>query len=274
MTEQKKLFLLDAMALIYRAYFAFSKNPRINSKGMNTSAVLGFANTLYDILKNEKPTHIGVAFDTMVPTVRHEGFADYKANRDKIPEDLAASIPYVKKLLEALNIPVLFVDGFEADDVIGTLAKKAEENGFTTFMMTPDKDFGQLVSDHIFIYKPARMGNKAEIWGVREVCEKFEIKDPSQVIDVLGLWGDASDNIPGIPGIGEKRAKELIAEFGSMENVFANSDKLKGKIRENVENFRELGLQSKQLATIILDVPLEFEEEKLKIGDPDVNQLK
>ncbi len=274
MAENKKLFLLDAMALIYRAYFAFSKNPRINSKGMNTSAVLGFANTLFDVLKNEKPTHIGVAFDTMAPTVRHEGFVEYKANREKMPEDLAASIPYVKKLLEGFNIPILYVDGFEADDVIGTLAKKAEKEGFTTYMMTPDKDFGQLVTDRILIYKPARMGNKAEIMGVKEVCEKFEVEDPLQVIDILGLWGDASDNIPGIPGIGEKRAKELIARFGSMENLFENTDKLTGKIRENVENFKEQGLQSKELATIILDVPLEFEEEALKMAEPDLNELK
>ncbi|MCD4695700.1 MAG: DNA polymerase I [Bacteroidales bacterium] len=274
MPENKKLFLLDAMALIYRAYFAFSKNPRINSKGMNTSAVLGFTNTLYDVLKNENPTHIGVAFDTMAPTVRHEEFIEYKANREKMPEDLAASIPYVKKLLECFNIPILYVDGYEADDVIGTLAKKAEKEGFETFMMTPDKDFGQLVSENIFIYKPARMGNKAEVMGVKEVCEKFGIERPEQVIDILGLWGDASDNIPGIPGIGEKRAKELIAEFGSVEVLLENSDKLKGKMKENVENFAEQGLQSKQLATIILDVPLEFEGENLKINEPNVSALK
>ena len=204
MSEQKKLFLLDAMALIYRAYFAFSKNPRINSKGLNTSAVLGFANTLYDVLKNEKPTHIGVAFDTIVPTARHIDFVEYKATREKMPEDLAISIPYVKKLIEAFNIPILYKDGFEADDVIGTLAKQAEEKGFITYMMTPDKDFGQLVTEKTFIYKPARMGDKAEIMGIKEVCEKFGIQEPKQVIDILGLWGDASDNIPGIPGIGEK----------------------------------------------------------------------
>jgi len=274
MAEKKKLFLLDAMALIYRAYFAFSRNPRINSKGINTSAILGFANTLYDVIKNEKPTHIGVAFDTQAPTVRHIEFVEYKANREKMPEDLAVSIPYIKKFLEGLNIPILFLDGYEADDVIGTLAKKAESKGFKTFMMTPDKDFGQLVSENIFIYKPARMGNKAEVMGVKEVCDKFGIEDPEQVIDILGLWGDASDNIPGIPGIGEKRAKELIAEFGSMENIFANTDKLKGKIKENVENFKSQGLQSKELATIILDVPMDFEEEKLEVGEPDTVGLK
>lgn len=274
MAEQKKLFLLDAMALIYRAYFAFSKNPRINSKGMNTSAVFGFANTLFDVLKSEKPTHIGVAFDTMAPTVRHEEFVEYKANREKMPEDLAASIPWIKKLLEGFNIPILYLDGFEADDVIGTLAKKAEKEGFTTYMMTPDKDFGQLVSENIFIYKPARMGNKAEKMGIQEVCDKFGIQDPLQVIDMLGLWGDASDNIPGIPGIGEKRARDLIAEFGSMENIFENTDKLKGKIKENVENFKEQGLQSKELARIILDVPLEFDSEELELAKPNVDQLK
>jgi DNA polymerase-1 len=274
MPEQKKLFLLDAMALIYRAYFAFSKNPRINSKGLNTSAIMGFANTLYDVLKKEKPTHIGVAFDTIVPTARHIDFVEYKATREKMPEDLAISIPYVKKLIEAFNIPILYRDGFEADDVIGTLAKQAEENGFITYMMTPDKDFGQLVTEKTFIYKPARMGDKAEVLGVKEVCEKFGIQRPEQVIDILGLWGDASDNIPGIPGIGEKRAKELIAEFGSIENVLDNTDKLKGKIKENVEAFREQGLQSKSLATIILDVPIEFNEEQLIISEPDQQALK
>lgn len=274
MSEQKKLFLLDAMALIYRAYFAFSKNPRINSKGLNTSAVLGFANTLYDVLKNEKPTHIGVAFDTIAPTARHIDFVEYKATREKMPEDLALSIPLVKRMLEAFNIPVLFVDGYEADDVIGTLARQAEENGFITYMMTPDKDFGQLVTEKTFIFKPARMGDKAEIMGIKEVCEKFSIQHPLQVIDILGLWGDASDNIPGIPGIGEKRAKELIAEFGSLENVLNNADKLKGKIKENVENFRDQGLQSKSLATIILDVPIEFNEENLRLTEPNQETLK
>lgn len=274
MSDTKKLFLLDAMALIYRAYFAFSKNPRINSKGLNTSAVLGFANTLFDVLKNERPTHIGVAFDTIVPTVRHEEFVEYKATREKMPEDLALSIPLVKRLIEGFNIPVIYKDGYEADDVIGTLAKQAEKLNFITYMMTPDKDFGQLVSDKIFIYKPARMGDKAEILGVKEVCEKFSIQRPEQVIDILGLWGDASDNIPGIPGIGEKRAKELIAEFGSVENVLNNTDKLKGKIRENLEAFKEQGLQSKSLATIILDVPVQFDEGLLILKEPDVNALK
>ncbi|MCD4747581.1 MAG: DNA polymerase I [Bacteroidales bacterium] len=274
MSETKKLFLLDAMALIYRAYFALNKNPRINSKGLNTSAILGFANTLYDVLKNENPSYIGVAFDTMAPTIRHEAFFDYKANREAIPEDIAISIPYIKQLIEAFNIPVLFYDGYEADDVIGTLAKEAEKQGYVTYMMTSDKDFGQLVSENVFIYKPAKMGNKAEVLGVKEVCEKFGIKRPEQLIDILGLWGDASDNIPGIPGIGEKRSKELIAEFGSVENLIQNSDKLKGKIKENVEEFAHQGLLSKQLATIILDVPIDFDEELLIRKNPNKEALK
>ena len=274
MPEQKKLFLLDAMALIYRAYFAFSKNPRINSKGFNTSAIFGFANTLFDVLKSERPTHIGVAFDTMAPTQRHVDFVDYKANRQEIPEDLAAAIPWVQKLLEGFKIPVLYADGYEADDVIGTLAKQAEKAGFDTYMMTPDKDFGQLVSEKISIYKPGVFGNKAQVLGVKEVCEKFGVERPEQVIDILGLWGDASDNIPGIPGIGEKRAKDLIGQFGSMENLFENTDKLKGKLKENVENYKEQGLQSKSLATILLDAPVEFNPDELKISQPDPALLK
>ena len=276
MTENsnKKLFLLDAMALIYRAYFAMSRNPRINSKGLNTSAILGFANSLYDILKNEKPTHIGVAFDTMAPTLRKEGYADYKANREKMPEDIQLSLPWIHKLLDGFNIPRLYVDGYEADDVIGTLAKKAEKKGFKVFMMTPDKDFGQLVSENIFLYKPARMGNKAEIWGVKEVCERYGIERPEQLIDILGLWGDASDNIPGVPGIGEKTAIKLIKEFGSIENLLKNTDKLKGKLRENLEKYADQALESKHLATIILNVPIEFREEELRVKDPDVKYLK
>ena len=209
MPERKKLFLLDAMALIYRAYFALNKNPRINSKGQNTSAILGFTNTLLDVLNNENPSHIGVAFDTMAPTIREEGYAEYKANREKMPEDIAASLPYIVKMVEAMNIPILKVDGYEADDVIGTLAKKAEQEDFEVYMMTPDKDFGQLVSDNIYMYKPARMGNKPEVLGVEEICKKYNIKRPEQLIDILGLWGDASDNIPGVPGVGEK-----IGRFG------------------------------------------------------------
>ena len=271
----KKLFLLDAMALIYRAFYALNKNPRINSKGLNTSAILGFANTLFDVLKNEKPTHIGVAFDTAAPTQRHVDFAAYKAHREEAPEDLIASLPYIRELIGAFNIPVLILDGYEADDIIGTLAKKAESHGFLTYMMTSDKDFGQLVSDKTLIYKPAKFGNPPEIWGIREVCEKFNIERPEQVKDILGLWGDASDNIPGIPGVGEVTAKKLIAEFGTIENLIANSSKITNeKLREKVETFKDQALLSKQLATILLDVPLEFREEKLILEPPDMERLK
>jgi DNA polymerase I len=272
---EKKLFLLDAMALIYRAFYALNKNPRVNSKGLNTSAILGFANTLFDVLKNEKPTHIGVAFDTAAPTQRHVDFEAYKAHREEAPEDLIASLPYIRELIEAFNIPVLILDGYEADDIIGTLAKKAEEQGFQTFMMTSDKDFGQLVSEKTLIYKPAKFGNPPEIWGVREVCNKFNIERPEQVKDILGLWGDASDNIPGIPGVGEVTAKKLIAEFGTIENLIANSSKITNeKLREKVETHKDKAILSKQLATILLDVPLEFREEKLILEPPDMERLK
>ncbi len=274
MPENKKLFLLDAMALIYRAYYALNKNPRITSTGLNTSAILGFANALFEIIRNEKPTHIGVAFDTQAPTLRSEGFVDYKAHREKMPEDIATAIPYIYRLVESFNIPLLFVDGYEADDVIGTLAKKAEQEGFTTYMMTPDKDFGQLVSDNIFIYRPAYMGNKAQVMGVKEVCEKYEIERPEQVIDILGLWGDASDNIPGIPGIGEKWAKTLLKQYGSLENVIAHADELKGKMAENVKEFAAQGIESKMLATIHLNVPIYFKPDKLKLTAPDFDALQ
>ncbi|MDE6694672.1 MAG: DNA polymerase I, partial [Bacteroidales bacterium] len=211
MQNEKKLFLLDAMALIYRAYFALNKNPRITSTGINTSAFLGFANTLLELLRKEKPTHIGVAFDTMAPTARHLEYTEYKANREKMPEDIGVAIPYIQRLLEALRIPVLYAEGYEADDVIGTLSKKAEKEGFTVYMVTPDKDFGQLVSDKVFMYKPAHGGNGVEILGPAEVCAKFGIENPLQVIDMLGLWGDAADNIPGIPGVGEVTARKLLA---------------------------------------------------------------
>lgn len=265
----KKLFLLDGMALIYRAYFALSKVPRLTSYGLNTGAILGFTNTLLEVLKNQKPTHLAVVFDTAAPTNRHIEYEAYKAQRQEMPEDLAKSIPYVFKLIEGFNIPLITKDGYEADDIIGTLAKKAEQEGFTVYCMTPDKDFGQLVSENIFIYKPARMGNGAEVLGVPEILEKWEITDVKQVIDILGLWGDAVDNIPGIPGIGEKTAKKLVQEFGSVEGLIANTDKLKGKQQENVINFAEQGLISKKLATILLDVPVELEEEKLRVSEPN-----
>src|SRR5690606_3638156 len=273
-TNKKRLFLLDGMALIYRAYFALSKVPRLTSYGLNTGAIMGFTNTLLEVLKTHKPTHIAVVFDTAAPTNRHLEFPAYKANRQEMPEDLSASIPYIFRLIEGFNIPLITMDGYEADDIIGTLAKKAESKGFTVYCMTPDKDFGQLVSDNIFIFKPARMGNGAEILGVSEILEKWEITDVSQVIDILGLWGDAVDNIPGIPGIGEKTAKKLIQEFGSVEGLIANTDKLKGKLQENVINYTEQGLVSKRLATILLDVPIALEEEKLLLQEPNREVLE
>ncbi|MDI9869364.1 DNA polymerase I [Flectobacillus roseus] len=265
----KKLFLLDAMALIYRAHFAFQKTPRISSKGLNTSAVFGFANTLLEILAKEKPTHLGVAFDTPTPTFRHVQFEAYKAQRQEQPEDITVAIPYVKRLLEAMNIPILLMEGYEADDVIGTLVKKAvrEHEDMEIYMMTPDKDYGQLVEERIKMYKPAFMGKGVEILGPQEVCDKWGIESVSQVIDILGLMGDAVDNIPGIPGIGEKTAQKLIAEFGSVENLIANADKLKGKQKENVVNFAQQGLLSKELATILCEVPIEFHEESLRISE-------
>lgn len=275
MPDKPRLFLLDAMALIYRAYFAMSKNPRINSKGLNTSAILGFANSLLEILNKEKPSHIGVATDTIAPTARHIEFTAYKANREAMPEDLSASIPYIKKLIEGFRIPLLSVEGFEADDVIGTIAKKAELQGFTTFMVTPDKDFGQLVSENIFMYKPARMGNGIEILGVKEVCEKYAINNPEQLIDILGLWGDASDNIPGIPGVGEVTAKKLVAEFGSVENLIANASDIKNpKMKEKVIEHANQAILSKRLATIILDVPVDFNPKELEYSGPDESILR
>ena len=274
MARDKKLFLLDAMALIYRAYFAFSNNHRINSKGQNTSAIFGFTNTLLDVFKREQPTHMAVVFDTAAPTARHEEFAAYKAHREEIPEDLAKSIPYVVKLCEAFNIPVITKDGFEADDIIGTLAKVAEMQDFDTYMMTPDKDFGQLVSDHIFIYKPARAGGGAEVMGVEEVCKRWEIQNVEQVKDILGLMGDAVDNIPGIPGVGEKTAIQLVKQFGSMENLLVNTKELKGKLKEKVELNKDLAIQSKRLATILLDVPVEFSPEELKLKNPNKEELR
>jgi DNA polymerase-1 len=271
----EKLFLLDGMALIYRAFFAMQRTPRYNSKGLNTSAIMGFANTLYELLKNEKPSHIGVAFDTQAPTARHTDFVQYKANRQAMPEDLASSIPYIKELIRAFNIPTLYVEGYEADDVIGTLAKEAEKAGYQVYMVTPDKDFGQLVSENIFMYKPAKAGEKPVIMGIPEVCEKFGITNPLQVIDFLGLMGDASDNIPGIPGVGEVTARKLLAEYGSVEGVLENAKNIKNDtLRNKVENGRESAIISKQLATIILDVPIEFNETHLHLDPPDVERLK
>jgi len=272
MTE-KKIFFLDAYALIFRAYYAFIKNPRINSKGFNTSAVLGFTNSMLDIINNQKPTHLAVVFDYPAQTFRQKEYAAYKANRSETPEDIKSSVPIIMDLIKAFNIPILMKEGFEADDVIGTLSVMAEKAGFVTYMMTPDKDFGQLVTDKVFMFKPARMGKPHEVLGVKEICENFEIEHPKQVIDILGLWGDAVDNIPGIPGIGEKTAKKLIKQYGSMENLFAHSHELKGKQKENVIEFEEQGLLSKKLATIILDVPVEFNEEDLVLTKPNKEKV-
>ena len=272
--NNKKLFLLDAFALIYRAYFAFANNHRINSKGLNTSAVLGFTNTLMEVLKKEKPTHIAVVFDTPEPTVRHIEFTEYKANREEMPEDLRLAIPYIIKVIEGFNIPVIGKPGYEADDVIGTLAKMAEKKGFTTYMMTPDKDYGQLVSENIFIYKPARLGNGSEIMGIAEVCKKWDILNVDQLIDILGLMGDKVDNIPGIPGVGEKTAIQLVKDFGTIENLLVNTDKLKGKLKEKVEQNKEKAIQSKWLATIICDVPVELDEKALEIEEPNREVLR
>lgn len=272
--NKKKLFLLDAFALIYRAYFGFTNNHQYNSKGLNTSAVLGFTNTLIEILRKEKPTHIAVVFDAPATTIREVEFPEYKAGREAMPEDIRNALPYIKNVVKAFNIPILLCEGYEADDVIGTLAKEAERKGFTTYMMTPDKDFGQLVSENIFMYKPARSGKPAEILGVNEICEKFQIQDPLQVIDILGLWGDAVDNIPGIPGIGEKTSKILIAKYGSIEGLIANADELKGKQKENVINFAQQGLMSKRLATIILDAPVEFDEKELELSKPNKESIR
>ncbi len=270
----KKLFLLDAMALIYRAHFAFSKNPRINSKGLNTGIMLGFTNTLLEVLEKEKPTHIAVAFDTKAPTFRHVQFEAYKANRQEQPEDIEIGIPWVKKIVAAFNIPILELDGFEADDIIGTIAKKAERTSFQVFMMTPDKDYGQLVEEHIFLYKPAFMGNGVDIMGPKEVCAKWDIENVDQVRDILGLMGDAVDNIPGIPGIGEKTAVKLLKEYGSIEVLLQNTHELKGKQKENVEQFGAQGLLSKELATIDQHVPVEFVEEELRYDGPHEEVLK
>jgi DNA polymerase-1 len=272
--SDKKLFLLDAMALIYRAHFAFSKTPRINSKGMNTGAALGFTNSLLEILKKEKPTHIGVAFDTSAPTFRHKEFPEYKAQREEQPEDIRVAIPYVKKIVEAFNIPVLILDGYEADDIIGTIAKQAGEEGFKVYMMTPDKDYAQLVTDNVFLYKPAFMGNGVDVLGIEEVKKKFDIDRVEQVIDILGLQGDAVDNIPGIPGVGAKTAVKFLKQYGSVEGLLEHTDELKGKMKEKVEANKEQALLSKKLATIKIDVPLAYEPDKLVLDEPNEEVLK
>jgi DNA polymerase-1 len=268
----KKLFLIDAYACIYRSYYAFIKNPRINSKGLNTSAIFGFVNTLEDVLKREKPTHIAVAFDPSGPTFRHEAFEQYKAQREATPEDIRKAIPIIKQIIEAYNIPVLQIAGFEADDVIGTMAKMAEKRGFETYMLTPDKDYGQLVSEHIFMYKPKFSGG-FEVVGIEEIKTKYDLDSQHQVIDLLGLMGDASDNIPGCPGVGEKTAIKLLKEFNSIDNLLKNTDKLKGSLKEKVEQNKEQIEFSRFLATIKTDVPIDFEEDKLILEKPDEEKL-
>lgn len=272
MSSQKRLFLLDAYALIFRGYYAFIKNPRINSKGMDTSAIMGFMNSLLDVIRREKPDHLAVAFDKGGSALRNEIFPEYKANRDVTPEAIKIAVPYICELLKAMHIPIIEVAGFEADDLIGTIAKQAEKQNYKVFMVTPDKDFAQLVSENIFMYKPARMGNGIEIWGVPEVLAKFEIERPEQVIDFLGMMGDAADNIPGLPGVGEVTAKKFLKEFGTMENLLANTDKLKGKMKENIETNKEKGLLSKTLATILLDCPVTFDENDYELTRPDIEK--
>lgn len=271
---QKKLFLLDAYALVFRAYYSLIRSPRITTKGKNTNAQFGFLNTLTDLINNQKPTHMAVCFDTAAPTERHTDFADYKANRQETPEDIRAAVPDIKRLIKAFNIPCIEKDGYEADDVIGALAKQAEKAGYDVYMVTPDKDYGQLVSEHIYIYKPPYQGGNLEIMGPKEVCAKWDIDNVNQVIDVLGLMGDAVDNIPGIPGVGEKTAAKLLKEYGTLENILDNADKIKGALGEKVRNGKELAIMSKKLATIITDVPVEFHEEDFGLKDWNRDELK
>ena len=272
MSTKKRLFLLDAYALIFRGYYAFIKNPRINSKGLDTSAIMGFMNSLMDVIKREKPDHLAVAFDNGGSDLRNEIFPEYKAHRDATPEAIKIAVPYIQELLRAMHIPIIEVKGYEADDLIGTIAKQAEKQNYQVFMVTPDKDFAQLVSENIFMYKPARMGNGIEIWGIPEVLAKFEVERPEQVIDFLGMMGDTADNIPGLPGVGEVTAKKLLKEFGSMENLLANTDKLKGKMKDNIEANKDKGILSKTLATILLDCPVQFDETDYELSTPDVDK--
>ena len=273
MSQQKRLFLLDAYALIFRGYYAFIKNPRINSKGMDTSAIMGFTNSLLDVIKRERPDHLAVCFDKGGSATRTEMFTDYKANRDETPEAIRVAVPYIQQILEAMHIPVVVKEGYEADDIIGTLAKQAEKEDYQVFMVTPDKDFAQLVSENIFMYRPARMGNGIEIWGIPEVQEKFEVERPEQVIDYLGMMGDAVDNIPGLPGVGDKTAKKFIKAYGSMEGLLEHTDELKGKLKEKIEASKELGVLSKQLATILLDVPVQFNAKDYELSQPDAQAV-
>src|SRR3984893_13170129 len=270
----KRLFLLDAFALIFRAYYALINSPRITTKGRNTNALFGFTNALVDLINNQKPSHMAVCFDTSAPTERHTDFADYKANRQEAPEDLTSAIPDIKAIVRGFNIPIMELDGFEADDVIGTLSKQAAEAGYEVFMVTPDKDYGQLVNERVKIYKPGYQGGTVEIIGPNEVLEKWNIKSISQVIDILGLMGDAVDNIPGIPGIGEKTAAKLLAEYESLENILANAENIKGALGEKVKAGKDLAIMSKKLATIITDVPVQFHEEDFRLKDWNRDALR
>jgi len=272
--KQKRLFLIDAFALIFRGYYALIKNPRINSKGMDTSAILGFMNSLLDVIRREKPDHLAVAFDKGGSTARLDAFPEYKANRGETPEAIKIAIPYIHKILEAMEIPIIEEAGFEADDLIGTLSKQAEKEGYQTYMVTPDKDFAQLVSENIFMYKPSRMGNGIEIWGIPEVQARFEVERPEQVIDYLGMMGDSVDNIPGLPGVGDKTAKKFLKEYGSLESLLANTHELKGKMREKIEANAELGILSKQLATIMLDCPVTFNEKDYELSIPKFDDVQ
>ena len=271
---QKKVFLLDAFALVFRAYYALIRSPRITSKGKNTNAQFGFTNALVELINKQKPSHMAVCFDTSAPTERHTDFADYKANRQETPEDIRAAVPDIKKIIEGFNIPIIAIDGYEADDVIGTLSKLGEKAGYEVYMVTPDKDYGQLVSEKVKIYKPAYQGNDAEILGPEEICAKWNIKDVSQVIDMLGMMGDAVDNIPGIPGVGEKTAAKFLAEYGSLENTLANADNIKGAMGEKVKKGKDMAILSKKLATIITNVPVEFHEEDFRLKEWDNEKLK
>ena len=273
-STDKRLYLIDAYAMIFRGYYALIRNPRLTSSGMDTSAIFGFTNSLIELIRREKPSHLAVVFDVGKASVRTDDFAEYKANRSETPEAIKIAVPYIHKILEAMHIPILGVEGYEADDVIGTIACKAEKEGYETFMVTPDKDFAQLVTDKIKMYKPASKGGDIEILGVEEVKAKYEIEDPKQVIDFLAMMGDAVDNIPGLEGVGEKTAMKFLKEYGSIENLLANTDQLKGKLKEKIENSAERGILSKKLATIICDAPIEFHQEQYDLETPDFEKVR
>ncbi|HBO29784.1 MAG TPA: DNA polymerase I, partial [Leeuwenhoekiella sp.] len=274
MAVQKRLFLLDAYALIFRGYYALIKNPRVNSKGQDTSAIMGFVNSLFDVIKREKPDHLAVAFDKGGSSERVEMYEEYKANRDETPEAIRIAVPIIQEILKAMHVPCIEIEGVEADDLIGTLAKQAEKEDYQVFMVTPDKDYAQLVSENIFMYKPARMGNGIEIWGIPEVQKRFEVERPEQVIDYLGMMGDASDNIPGLPGVGDKTAKKFIKQYGGLEGLLENTDQLKGKMKEKVIENAELGRLSRKLATIMTDCDVKFDAEQYELSQPDADKVQ